>query len=193
MLTAIALVVLAVVCRMSSPLLHTWNLVPMGAVALYAGSRLPRGWAWLVPVAAMILSDIALDYNAPRPFFELTRWVVYVTFAVTSLIGPLANLRRTGPWLIPFLSLGGSTLFFLTSNLATWAEGRLYPLTSAGLFQCYAAAIPFFEQTVLADLVGVAVLFGLVPVLERAWNRPAQNRNAQALEAIPVTSESGGM
>jgi hypothetical protein len=192
MLTAITLVVLVVVCRMSSPLLHTWNFVPMGAVALFAGSRLPRRWAWLVPFAAMILSDVALDYRTPRPFFELTRWTVYGTLAITSLLGPIANVRKVGPWLLPILSLGGSTLFFLTTNLATWAEGRLYPLTSAGLFECYAAGLLFFKHTILADLVGVAVLFGLGPVFERAWHRLTQQRAAKALEAIPVTSETRG-
>jgi hypothetical protein len=192
MLTAIVLIVLAIVCRMSSPLLHTWNLVPIGAVALFAGSRLPRRWAWLVPALAMILSDIVLDYRTHRPVFELTRWTVYATLAVTSLLGPLANLRKVGPWLVPLLSLSGSTLFFLTSNLATWAEGRLYPLTSAGLIECYAVAIPFFKHTIFADLVGVAVLFGMGPVFERAWHRLTQHRTAKALEAIPVTNETRG-
>jgi hypothetical protein len=63
MVTAFVLVVLAVVCRLTSPILSTWNFVPMGAVALYAGSRLPRLWAWLVPVSAIILSDLVLDFG----------------------------------------------------------------------------------------------------------------------------------
>ena len=86
MLTAIALVVLAIFCRLASPILHTWNFVPMGAVALYAGARLPRRWAWLVPVAALVLSDIVLDYGRSRPLFELSRWTVYVTIAATCLV-----------------------------------------------------------------------------------------------------------
>src|SRR5262245_62076319 len=53
MLTAITLVVLAVVCRLLTPVLHGWNFVPMGALALYAGARLPRRWAWVVPIVAM--------------------------------------------------------------------------------------------------------------------------------------------
>jgi hypothetical protein len=192
MLTAIVLVVLVILCRFSSPLLHSWNFVPMGAVALYAGARLPRRWAWLVPVAAMVLSDIALDYRSGRPFFELTRWVVYGTLAITSLLGPIANLRKVGPWLVPVLAVGGSTLFYLTTNVATWAEGRLYPLTSAGLLECYAAGIPFFRHTLGADLVGIVVLFGLGPVFQRAFQWLAQTRAVEALEPAPVTSESRG-
>ena len=73
MLTAIVLSALVIICRLSAPILGTWNFVPIGAVSLYAGARLPRRWAWLVPVIAMVLSDLMLEYVRPRPFFELTR------------------------------------------------------------------------------------------------------------------------
>jgi hypothetical protein len=171
MLTAIALVVFAVVCRLAAALFHTWNFVPVCAVALYAGARLPRRWAWLAPVAAFILSDVVLDYGMQRPALYLSRWTVYGTVAAISLLGPLANLPRIGRWLLPVLALGGSTLFFLATNLATWAEGNLYPLTMAGLVECYTLALPFFRNTVLSDLLGTGVLFGLGPVLERLTRR----------------------
>jgi len=180
MATAIVLTFVAVVFRLSSPLLGTWNFVPMGAVALYAGSRLPRRWAWLVPPAAMVLSDLVLDHGTHRPLLELSRWAIYATFAATTLLGPLANSPRGRTWLLPLLSLGASTLFFLTSNFATWAEGLLYPLTPAGLAACYWAAIPFFGRTVLADLIGTGLLFGLGPVFERAARRLNRPRRAEA-------------
>ncbi|MFI5459158.1 MAG: DUF6580 family putative transport protein [Isosphaerales bacterium] len=190
MLTAIALTVLAILCRLCSPILHTWNFVPIGAVALYAGSRLPRRWAWLVPVAALILSDIALDYGTQRPLLELTRWTVYATIATTSLLGPLSNRPKIGRWLLPFLSLGGSTLFFLTTNLATWAEGLNYPLTMPGLVQCYVFALPFFGSTILADLLGTGLLFGLGPVFERLAERLAQRRLAASQHELSANGPS---
>jgi len=174
MLTAIALAVVAILFRLASPILLTWNFVPMGAVALYAGARLPRRWAWLVPVAALILSDIVLDYGMQRPFLYLSRWTIYGTIAATTLLGPIANLPKIGRWLLPFLSLGGSTLFFLTTNLATWAEGQLYPLTLPGLVECYTLALPFFRPTILADLLGTGLLFGVGPVFERVARRLSQ-------------------
>jgi hypothetical protein len=163
MLTAITLVLIAIIFRVLSPALEIWNFVPMGAVALYAGARLPRRWAWLVPVAAMVLSDLVIDRGAPRP--ELSRWTIYITFAATTLIGPLANRPKIGKWLLPLLSVSASMLFFVTSNLATWAEGLLYPRTLAGLIECFVAAIPYYgRNTILADLLGTALLFGLGPV-----------------------------
>ena len=152
---------------------------PLGAVSLFAGSRLPRRWAWAVPIVAMAMSDYLLDQDRSRPFFELTRWTVYATFAAIALLGPLANKPRIGKWLLPALSLGGSTVFFLTSNLATWGEGHLYPMTFSGLMMCYTAAIPFFRNTIAADLLGTAVLFGLAPVVERFAERMTHRRLAE--------------
>jgi hypothetical protein len=174
MVTATLLVGIAVACRLLSAEYHVWNLVPACAIALYAGSRLPRRWAWAVPVAAMILSDIVLDFGTRRPIFELTRWCVYATLAGTTSLGLIANRGRAGRLMLPLLSLFASTGFFLLTNLATWAEGQLYPMTWTGLATCYVMAIPFFGNTVAADLIGTCVLFGLGPVFERAATRLAR-------------------
>ena len=179
MLTAFVLTVLAVLFRVFSSTFQIWNFVPLGAVSLFAGSRLPRRWAWVVPIAAMAISDYLIDQGRYRPLFELTRWTIYATFAATTLFGSLANRPRFGRWLLPVLSLSASTVFFLTSNLATWAEGRLYPMTFSGLSLCYAQAIPFFGNTFAADLLGTAVLFGLGPIVERAAQRVAAPRLAE--------------
>jgi hypothetical protein len=184
MLTAFVLTALAVLSREFSSAFHVWNFAPLGAISLYAGSRFPRRWAWVVPVAAMVISDVFLDQERYRPAFELTRWTVYATFALTTLLGALANWPRFGRWLLPILSVTGSTLFFVTSNMATWGEGLLYPMTFAGLIACFAAAIPFFGNTIAADLIGTAVLFGLGPVFERATGSVTGRRTAAVPQEI---------
>jgi len=173
MVTAITLTLLVVICRFSSAYFLAWNFVPMGAVALYAGARLPRRWAWIVPVAGMVLSDILLDYGKHRPIFELTRWMIYASFAATTLLGPIANRPKIGRWLLPILPVLASTLFFLTSNFGVWAEGIYYPLTLPGLASCYAAGLFFFGRTIVADLLGTGVIFGLGALIERAAQRSA--------------------
>jgi hypothetical protein len=171
MITGVVLVVLAVALRLLSATYHLWNLVPVGAVALYAGARLPRRWAWAIPVAAIVLSDLVLDYGSNRPVFEPTRWTIYATLAATAGLGLIARSPKMRAWMLPGLSLLGSTLFFVTTNFATWAEGQLYPLTMAGLVDCYIKAIPFHQNTILAELVGTCVLFSLGPIVERAAAR----------------------
>ena len=112
----------------------------------------------------MAISDFFIDHDRSRPLFELTRWTIYATLAATTLFGPLANSPRFGRWLLPVLALGGSTLFFVTSNLATWGEGLLYPMTFSGLVDCYIEAIPYFRNTIAADLLGTAIF-------SSAWHR----------------------
>jgi hypothetical protein len=128
----------------------------------------------------MMLSDAVLDHGRYRPLFELSRWAGYATFAATTWLGRAANQSQRRAWLLPALSVGASTLFFVASNFATWAEGFLYPLTLRGLGTCYWYAIPFFGRTILGDLIGTGLLFGLGPVVERVAQRLNRLRRAEA-------------
>jgi hypothetical protein len=183
MVTAITLTLLAVVCRLCSAHFQVWNFVPMGAVALYAGARLPRRWAWIVPVAAMGLSDLLLDYGTNRTFSTPSRWFAYGIFAYITALGPAANRPRIGPLALPILALTASMLFFLASNFGVWTEGLLYPLTLTGLIDCYVKAIPFYGRTILADLIGTGALFGLGSLIARA----AQRSESAAFDATCVS------
>jgi hypothetical protein len=120
----------------------------------------------------------------------LSRWTVYATLAVTTLLGAIARMPRIGRWLLPLLSLSGSTLFFLTTNLATWAEGRLYPMTPAGLLECYTLALPFFGRTILADLLGTGLLFGLGPVFEHLTARSPETQISGTSHELHVNNPS---
>jgi Family of unknown function (DUF6580) len=179
MVTGIVLVTLAIACRLLTPALHIWNFAPVGAVALYAGARLPRRWAWAIPLAAMVLSDMVLDRGHSRPVLELARWTVYATLAATTWLGLFARRPRIRPWMLCGLSVTGSFLFFATTNFATWAEGQEYPLTGAGLVLCYVTGLAFLQSTITGNLFGTAVLFGIGPIVERAadrvWPRAAGN------------------
>jgi vitamin B12 transporter len=159
MTTAILLVLLGSLSRL---LPHPPNFVAMGALALYSGARLPRRWAYVVPLGAMALSDVALDWATGRSVFTLLRAAVYGSFAAIVLVGRFALAGRPArPLRLASLSVGGSVLFYFVTNFANWLEFDTYPATAAGLALCYAAAIPWFWNTLAADLLGTAALFGL--------------------------------
>jgi hypothetical protein len=168
MIMPLVLILLGALCRIVP---HPPNAVALGAVALFAGTKLPRRWAWLVPVAAMALADIWLDWgHSDRSVFSVSRVTIYGTYIAITFLGILARRARgwTAPLSLGALALSASGLFFLTTNFAEWIAGplKLYPHTWDGLVACYVAAIPFngsnfFANTVLADLSGVAILFGL--------------------------------
>jgi hypothetical protein len=181
----IAAIAAAAVARL---LPHPPNFAPITAMALFGGATLAsRRLAFLVPLAAMGLSDLALELTTRLPNLyggwlrggrglHSDWWVVYGTFALIVGIGMLLRKHRSLPAL-GAATLVSSVLFYLTTNFAAWASGTMveYPHTAAGLMECYVMGLPFFGQTLLGDAFFVTVLFGGFALAER-WHpalRPA--------------------
>ena len=184
MTTAVLLTLFGALSRL---LPHPPNAVALGALALYSGARLPRRFAFAVPIAALAVSDFLLDFGSGRPALTLVRAADYAVFAGIVLLGR-GLAKAAGPAGLAGLSLAASSAFFLVSNLAVWAGDGLYPPTASGLALCFAAAIPFFWNTAAADLAGTAVLFGLDALVRRktAWRVAA----AALLLALPAAAAS---
>ena len=60
-----------------------------------------------------------------------------------------------------------SISFFVTTNFMVWATGHLYPHTTAGLAECFAASLPFYRNQVLGDAFYTVALFGGGWLIER--------------------------
>ena len=151
-------VVLALVLSRLVP--HPWNVSPLTAAALFSGARFERRWlAFGVPLGALLLSDMILGFY---------RWMpaVYGAFALVVLLGR-GLLGRRSAVSVALATIGSSALFFVVTNAAVWLEGALYPRTVAGLAACFAAAVPFFQHTLLGDAFFSAVLFVGLDVAER--------------------------
>ena len=131
---------------------HPWNATPVMAIALFAGTYLSKRWAIVVPLAIVALSDILIGWHDTIPF----TWGAFVlTGMIAWRIRPRPSAAR-----ILISSLAGSMLFFVITNFGVWFTQALYPKTLEGLWQCYVAAVPFFRNTVLGDLLYVGTLFG---------------------------------
>jgi Family of unknown function (DUF6580) len=132
---------------------HPPNFAPITAMALFGGAYfVNKKLAFLVPIAAMLLTDAIIG-------FHNTMFAVYLSFAVIVLIGikMLKNKRISNIILAAVVS---SVIFFVITNFAVWAVGTMYPHDIAGLVTCYTAAIPFYQYSILSDLFYTAVLFG---------------------------------
>lgn len=141
---------------------HPPNFTPIAALALFGGACFAdRRAAFLVPLAGLFLSDLALGLHALMP-------VVYGAFALIVCLGFALRSRRT-IFPIAAATLAASVLFFALSNLGVWALGSSYPRTWEGLVACYIAAIPFFQNSLLGDAFYSAVLFGGLALAERAF------------------------
>lgn len=161
-----------VVAALTRLLPHPPNFSPVEAVALFGGAYFAsRAAAIAVPLVAMFISDLALGAMLGGTYFEhftspayLATWLtVYACVALSAVLGFGLRGRVSGARVLGF-SLIGSVLFFVLTNFAVWATAT--PMTahpacvSGGLLPCYAAALPFFQWTVLGTLFYAAVLFG---------------------------------
>ena len=71
--------------------------------------------------------------------------------------------------------VGSSVLFFMITNFGAWLTSGLYPMTADGLLQAYIAGIPFFQNSLLGNLVFAALLFGGFAALQRTLPALAEN------------------
>jgi hypothetical protein len=139
---------------------HPPNFSPIAALALFGGAQFSdKRAAFLVPLAAMFLGDLVLGLHPLIP-------VVYGSFALITCLG-LALRRRRTALRIAGGAGAGAMLFFVLTNLGVWTFGRMYPHTPAGLLECYLAAVPFFQNTLVSDLLYSAVLFGSLALAEK--------------------------
>jgi hypothetical protein len=140
---------------MARALPHVPGVWPLAATALFAGRTLRTpALAVIVPLIAVLLSNVVLAADDWR--------IIMVVCAATTLpafAGMLAR-RWSGALPVAAVMLSCSLVFFVATNFAVWAFGNLYPLTWQGLVQCYVAALPFLDKTVLGDLFWTGALFG---------------------------------
>lgn len=145
---------------------HPLNFTPIAAMALAGGVYLDKKLAFVLPIAALLISDWFIGYF-PILFFT------YGSFLMIGLIGLWLKSHKKA---LPILgaTLFSSILFFVVTNFGVWIVGpEMYPRTLAGLSECYVAAIPFFRNTVLGDLLYTGVLFGLFELLSSLVKNPA--------------------
>lgn len=132
-------------------------------MALFGGFYLPKKTSLVLPLAAMLISDLVIG------FYSLLIMVsVYASFIFINLIGQwLGKKKDMG------LTVGGvvmsSVLFFLVTNFAVWAiTDSMYPHTLQGLLTCYIAGLPFLKFTLMGDLFFNVLFFSAYLLAKRS-------------------------
>jgi hypothetical protein len=153
---------------------HAPNVTPLGGSCLFAGSKVPGLWAYLLPLAVMIATDpLVGGYSAGSP-------VIYACFLINVWIGR-RMLRSVTPVRVGSAAFLCSLQFFVFTNLATWvtavvSHNPIYAANLSGLLTCYTLALPFWGRTLAGDLLFSGALFGIYAMLSRrmvAHKQPA--------------------
>ena len=136
-----------------------FSFAPVTAALLYFGARRPRNEMW-IPVAALAAAGVYLSRSYYGYALSADLLVTWAWYAGMVLLGGMlaknASALRVGA-----ASLAGSVSFFVVSNFAVWAVWNMYPKTLGGLGACYVAAVPFFRNAVVSDLLFAAAFFGI--------------------------------
>ena len=133
---------------------HLPNFTAIGAMALFGGAYFTnKKIAFAVPLIAMFLTDMIIGFHS-------TMIAVYFAFALMVVIG-MTMLRKKNVSNVVLASLVATVSFFVITNFAIWISGIMYPVTPAGLAECYIAAIPFFGYNLVGNLFYAGVMFGL--------------------------------
>ena len=142
-------------------LIGPYNVVPVFSSLLFFAAMRPRR-ELVLPLCALVGADIfitTLGYGYALTPDAVVTWAWYV---IVMLLGS-GVLRNSCSWQrVAGCSLLASVSFFAVSNYAVWAVWQMYPKTLAGLGTCYAAALPFFRNSLTSELCFSLLFFGLM-------------------------------
>ncbi len=163
----VLIVVLIAIAAGSRFLPHWHNFTAMGAAGLVGAAYLPkRYFGIIIPLIALFISDLILNNLIYAHYFEGFVWFgkgaiwIYVAFAVL-VLGGSVFLKKIKALNLIAAGLVGSVLFFLISNFGSFLIDPIYVKSPLGLVEAYVAGIPFFWNTLLANVVFTLLLVGV--------------------------------
>lgn len=132
---------------------HPPNFAPITSLALFSGAFFGFGiTAFLVPLAAMLLSDMFIGFHSLVP-------VIYVSFLFMVWMGQ-KNLQKPTVLRVGLGTFFASAFFFFVSNLGVFLSSNYYEKSFVGLVACFTAALPFWGNALAGDAFYSILLFG---------------------------------
>lgn len=160
---------------------HSWNFTPMVAIALFGGAMLQKKWqAYLVPLAAYLISDIVFALMGRTGFYGVSQLFVYGAMLLVTALG--TTMGRPKALKVVGYSLSGSAIFWIISNFGVWVANAVAagsPIHEAGLTlgMTYLRALPFynlysnqlFVGAFAGDLLYSIILFGTYALVQKRF------------------------
>lgn len=139
------------------------NFAPLMALTFCGAVYFRDRRMWLVPFAALLLSDLYLDYYYATNYGEAWTWpsvaIRALCFALALPLGRLVAREKSWPTLLGG-ALAGSLFFYVATNSDAWLRDPFYVKSAAGWWQAMTVGRPefpptiwFFRNTLVSDLV----------------------------------------
>ncbi|HEX4085220.1 MAG TPA: DUF6580 family putative transport protein [Chthoniobacteraceae bacterium] len=136
-----------------------YNFSPLAAVALCGAIYLPRRMAVIVPIAALLVSDLLLNWHYGAALVSGEMVSRYAALAAVIGIGFALRNRASLAAVLP-ASMLGSVIFYVVTNTSSWLTEPGYAKSAAGWVQALTTGQPgfaptwtFFRSTLISDLL----------------------------------------
>ena len=139
---------------------HPHNLIPIFSVLLFFGACRPMR-EFGIAVLGLIGLDILITTHHYGYRLSADQAITWIWYVGTVSLGAFALSETISPRRMVGTSLFASISFFIVSNFSVWLGWNMYPKTLSGLAACYVAAIPFFRNSVVSELLCSVLLFSL--------------------------------
>ena len=169
------------------------NFSAFYALAFCAGAFFPRAIKWWLPLATLVVSDVALNlyyfFALHIQSFRLTQLVNYGAFLLLIWFGSRFSRRSS---FLRLLSGGvaGAVLFYLITNTASWLTNPEYTKDLAGWITAltkgtsgYPTTIQFFINTLLSGGLFTGLFAGALKLSEAA--EPAEEKEPEEAAEAP--------
>jgi hypothetical protein len=160
------------------PGLMPQNFSAAYALAFCAGIFFPGRLRWVLPLATLIATDLALNvfYYKVAPF-NIYLVVNLGVFALLIWLGKIVSSKAS--W---FKMVGGGILgaciFYIVTNFVSWLYDPAYAKTLAGLFQALTIGTPgwphtweFFRNTLMSGGLFTGLFCGAMKLSEAAQEK----------------------
>jgi hypothetical protein len=138
---------------------HPANFTAVGGLAVFGGLKLPLKKALLVTFFTMLFADIVIGFHSAM-------WATYLGMIAAVGIGHIFARQSGGLGNSVIAAMISSVFFFIITNFAVWAGWQtMYPRNISGLIECYIAAIPFFRNSILGDIVYTTIFVMIYDLL----------------------------
>jgi hypothetical protein len=160
------------------------NFSPVMAMALCGGLFLPGLLAWLLPIAIIALSDLALNLSLGYPPLSAGQLAAWACLLIAVAFGRwLAGREKLKASTLAGVIIVNALIFYVATNAVAWILEPSYARSVAGLVQALTTGLPgypptwqFFRNALVSDFLFV----GLILAVRHLALRLLRNRLAAA-------------
>ena len=155
-LSALLLISFVCICRLMP---HLANFSPMICLSLFMTRFFDKRLSCIVIIAAMVMSDLLLSSHSQYPTFG--SWTVFTYSSLLAIVcmGSMVDSLEERFSLSALFILGSSLGFWLWTNFGVWLFAGFYARDFVGFMQCYVAAIPFLQHSLMSAYMWLVIFF----------------------------------